>query len=130
MLAPLSLRFYQAHVAASVATATFNTRNSARDRHVIGPAFLDARHHPTLRFDGSVAPDHRTVAGTMTIRGIEAPVTFLIRNVNWSRQQRRLHVSIKTTLQRSTFGVTAYRWLASDDIVVRVQASLVPSNDE
>ena len=66
----------------------------------------------------------------MTVRGVEAPVTFVIRNADWSRQQRRLHVVADTTVRRSTFGVTAYRWLAGDDIVARVQACLVPSDNE
>jgi len=44
-----------------------------RDRHLRGPLFLDAAHHPTILFRGSDVmrlPTHIAVPGSLTIRGI------------------------------------------------------------
>ena len=44
-----------------------------RDRHLRGPLFLDAAHHPTIMFRGGDAmrlPTHIAVPGSLTIRAI------------------------------------------------------------
>ena len=111
---------------AAVAAASFRTRNARRDAHVIGPAFLDAARHPMLRFAGSQvvrsADDDGSVSvsGTLTVRGTARPVTFCVRVV--AASGARLELVAETTLRRSDFGVTAYRWLAGDTIFVRVEA--------
>ena len=46
---------------------------SLRDRHLRGPLFLDAAHHPIIMFRGGDAmrlPTHIAVPGSLTIRGI------------------------------------------------------------
>jgi 3-(3-hydroxy-phenyl)propionate hydroxylase len=46
---------------------------SLRDRHLRGPLFLDAAHHPIITFRGGDVmrlPTHIAVPGSLTIRGV------------------------------------------------------------
>ena len=115
-------------VVGAVPANSFTTRDPRRDRHVIGPAFLDAAHHPTLRYESSevAAGDGWTVHGTMTVRGVAAPATFSVQPPNLT-EAGRFTVVARTALRRSSFGVTAYRWLAGDDLQVRIEAEFLPA---
>jgi polyisoprenoid-binding protein YceI len=118
---------HQSRLVAAVAADSFVTRNPRRDRHVIGPAFLDAGHHPMLRFESTEVgptPDGVwTVEGILTVRGVGVPVTFAARP-RGSVEAGRFTVVARTTLRRSDFGVTAYGWLAGDELQVHVEAEL------
>lgn len=115
----------RSRLVAAVPAAGFTTRNPRRDRHVIGPAFLDATRHLTLRFESSevraAAGGKWTVVGSMIVHGVAVPVLFSARVV---ATNGRLTVGAETTVRRSSFGVSAYRWLASDDVHVLVDAEL------
>jgi polyisoprenoid-binding protein YceI len=118
---------HESRLVAAVAAQSLVTRNPRRDRHVTGPAFLDARHHPMLRFESSqVHPASDgvwTVAGMLTVRGVAAPVTLHAR-YRTPADSGRLAVVAEGTLRRSDFGVTAYGWLAGDELQVRIEAEL------
>ena len=115
----------RSRLVAAVPAAGFTTRNARRDRHVTGAAFLDATRHPTMRFESSEvrpgADGGWTVPGTMVVHGVAAPVTF---SAHVKAGDGCLTVMAETTLRRSSFGVTAYGWLASDEIHVLVDAEL------
>jgi polyisoprenoid-binding protein YceI len=116
----------RSRLVAAVPAAAFTTRDPRRDRHVTGRAFLDATRHPTLRFESSgVRPAAGgagwTVSGTMVVHGVAVPITFSTRV---TAVNGRLTVTADTTVRRSSFGVTAYRWLASDSVHVVIDAEL------
>lgn len=60
-------------VTVEIRADSVRTGISLRDRHLRGPLFLDAVHHPTITFRGSDVmrlPTHIAVPGSLTIRGI------------------------------------------------------------
>jgi len=61
-------------VTAEIRADSVRTGISLRDRHLRGPLFLDAAHHPTITFRGGGdvmrLPTQIAVPGSLTIRGI------------------------------------------------------------
>ena len=60
-------------VTVEIRADSVRTGIALRDRHLRGPLFLDAAHHPTITFRGGDAmrlPTHIAVPGSLTIRGI------------------------------------------------------------
>jgi len=60
-------------VTAEIRADSVRTGISLRDRHLRGPLFLDAAHHPVITFRGGDVmrlPTHIAVPGSLTIRGI------------------------------------------------------------
>ena len=60
-------------VTVEVQADSVRTGIALRDRHLRGPLFLDAAHHPAILFRGSDVmrlPTHIAVPGSLTIRGI------------------------------------------------------------
>jgi len=72
----------RSHIAWSVKVATVDTGEPARDRSLQAPEYLDAAHHPELRFASTsvrrVADNELDVAGTITIRGVAKPLTIRV----------------------------------------------------
>jgi polyisoprenoid-binding protein YceI len=116
----------QSRVTAAVASGSLRTGNPYRDGHVVGPALLDAARHPVLRFDGTPTWNAEqgtwAVTGAMTVKGVSRPVTFAVPELEWSGGRGRLRLVATTTLDRSRFGITAYGWLAGDEVHVRIEA--------
>jgi polyisoprenoid-binding protein YceI len=62
-----------AAVTVEVAADSVRTGITLRDRHLRGPLFLDAGHHPTVTFRGGDVmrlPTHVAIPGSLTIRGV------------------------------------------------------------
>jgi len=60
-------------VTVEVRAESVRTGISLRDRHLRGPLFLDAAHHPIITFRGGDVmrlPTHIAVPGSLTIRGV------------------------------------------------------------
>lgn len=60
-------------VTVEIRADSVRTGISLRDRHLRGPLFLDAAHHPVITFRGGDVmrlPTHIAVPGSLTIRGI------------------------------------------------------------
>jgi polyisoprenoid-binding protein YceI len=62
-----------AAVTVEIRADSVRTGISLRDRHLRGPLFLDAAHHPLITFRGGDVmrwPSHVSVPGSLTIRGV------------------------------------------------------------
>jgi polyisoprenoid-binding protein YceI len=62
-----------AAVTVEIRADSVRTGISLRDRHLRGPLFLDAVHHPLITFRGGDVmrwPTHVSVPGSLTIRGV------------------------------------------------------------
>lgn len=60
-------------VTVEIQANSVRTGIALRDRHLRGPLFLDAAHHPVIAFRGGDVlrlPGHLAVAGSLTIRGV------------------------------------------------------------
>jgi len=135
---------------AEIETASFRTKNPARDGSVRSPRFLDPAGHPVMIFrsdrieaegqgpvtkergvepaGGSrgVAPpgqQSHVVTGTLTVRGATRPVTLAVTRCEASRGAFTARAT--TRIDRTEFGITAARGLAARylDLTVEVQCT-------
>ena len=64
----------------TIKTASINTDNADRDKHLKSPDFFDVEKNPEITFKSSkVTPagkDKYNVDGTLTLRGVSKPVTL------------------------------------------------------
>jgi polyisoprenoid-binding protein YceI len=98
-----------------VATDSVDTHHEARDRHLTGGDFLDAKEHPEMVFtaDGARRTGERTfvVTGELTLLGTTRPLALevtLNKNAPYPFGDRAevMGVSARGTLKRSEFGMT------------------------
>jgi polyisoprenoid-binding protein YceI len=102
-------------VRVTVATDTVDTHHEARDRHLTGGDFLDAKEHPEMAFtaDDARRTAERTfiVTGQLTLLGTTRPLTLeatLNKSAPYPFGDRAevMGVSARGTLRRSEFGMT------------------------
>jgi polyisoprenoid-binding protein YceI len=100
-------------VTVEIRADSVRTGISLRDRHLRGPQFLDAAHHPAITFRGGDVmrlPTHIAVPGSLTIRGItrteelrcsigeQSPRRDLLADVTLSR--RAYNVGVPSGIRR------------------------------
>ncbi|WP_406006279.1 YceI family protein [Streptomyces sp. NBC_00637] len=92
-------------------TASLDTRNGMRDKHLRGADFLDVEKYPEITFavraadlgaDGDVK-----VSGELTVRGISRPQTFTARLSQADADAVTLDATF--TVDRNEFGITLNR---------------------
>lgn len=119
-------------VRGSVPVGTFRSGNARRDIHVLGPAFLDASSHPSIRFHSTgvelAAGGRAVITGDLTLHGHTLPVTWDVANLTANRSGTAVRAVAETSISRSAWGMTAWRWLAGD--VVQVRVDILAACDE
>jgi len=100
-----------AAVTVEIRTDSVRTGVSLRDRHLRGPLFLDAAHHPTITFRGGDVmrlPTYVAVPGSLTIRGVTRTeeLRCSLEGVATGRE-----LAAELTLSRRAYGVGAPRGL-------------------
>ena len=98
-------------VTVEIRADSVRTGISLRDRHLRGPLFLDAAHHPTITFRGGDAmrlPTHIAVPGSLTIRGVTRT-----EELRWSigEVDSRRDLVADLTLNRRAYNVGVPRGL-------------------
>jgi polyisoprenoid-binding protein YceI len=113
--APTDSRVY-----AEIETASFWSGNVKRDRSVRSRRLLNAENHPVITFM-SQRVDGNALTGTLTVRDVTRPVSVLIAECVTS--PGAFTASGTTRIDRTEFGVTAYRGTAGRylDITVMVR---------
>lgn len=99
-----------------------------------GPDFFDVAHYPDVRFLGRTmamtGPVTAYVDGDLTARGVTRParlsVTFTAPPAQANGQQP-MHLSARTTIDRTDFGMTAYRLIVSRKVTITIDAQMVPA---
>jgi polyisoprenoid-binding protein YceI len=105
-----------------IETASFRTGNSQRDSNVRSARLLDAVQHPVMTFR-SEGIDGRALTGTLTVGGVTRPVSLSVEHLASSPQL--LTAQATTRIDRTDFGVTAYRGLAGRYLDVSVEVRCV-----
>ena len=100
-----------AAVTVEIRADSVRTGISLRDRHLRGPLFLDAAHHPTITFRGGDVmrlPTYVAVPGSLTIRGVTRTeeLRCSLEGVATGRE-----LAAELTLSRRAYGVGAPRGL-------------------
>ena len=107
---------------AEVDTASFRTGNEQRDSAVRSARLLDAGHYPVITFT-SERMDGPALLGTLTVRGVARPVTLSIDRS--AITPRSFTARAATRIDRTEFGVTAYRGLAGRYLDMTVEVRCV-----
>ena len=111
-------------VYAEIETASFRTKNPARDGSVLSRRFLDPAGHPVMTFRSDrIEAGGQVVTGTLTVRGTSRPVTLTITRCEVSRGSFTARATAR--IDRTEFGITAARGLAARylDLTLEVQCT-------
>lgn len=109
----------------TIKSATIDTSNADRDKHLRTADFFDAEKYPEITFKGkkvtAKGKDQFEVAGTLTIRGIAKdvtlPVTFLGTGKDpWGNEKAGFETSV--TLNRKDFGMVWNKTLDSGGVLL------------
>lgn len=104
------------------------------NRAVLARNLLDAAAHPVARFVSSkVTPrdaTHACVCGTLTLRGVSRPLCLNVALNQLRRHplppfRRTAGFSATATLERSAFGITAWKNVIGDEVKLRIEAEAV-----
>ena len=120
---------------AEIDAASFRTGNPQRDATVRSARLLDTDHHPVIifeaqRLDGtgpdstgpdSTGPDGTGLAGQLTVRGVTRPAAIAAELTGAAPGGFTARGTVQ--VDRTAFGVTAYRGLAARqlDLIVEVR---------
>ncbi len=104
---------------ATVATASFDTGNTARDAAVLSPRLLDPETHPVLVFTSTNLDQEGCVLhGELMARGNSAPLDLQIDDVTSSGAALRVRAHAR--VDRYGFGITKAKGLAARYVEVRL----------
>jgi polyisoprenoid-binding protein YceI len=109
---------------AEIEAASFHTKNPARDGSVLSPRLLDPDGHPVMIFRSDrVDAEGPVLTGTLTVRGATRSVTLAVTHCETSRGSFTARAT--TRIDRTEFGITAYRGLAARylDLTVEIQCT-------
>ena len=105
---------------AEIETASFHTKNPARDRSVLSPRFLGPAGHPVMIFRSDrIEAEGQVLTGTLTVRGTARPVTLAVTQCEASRGSFTARAT--TRIDRTEFGITAARGLAARYLELTVE---------
>jgi polyisoprenoid-binding protein YceI len=112
-------------VQVEIETASFRTGNAQRDENVRSARLLDADRHPVMTFaaDGLGG---RVLTGTLTVRGVARLVALPVELAEVSPGAFTVRAAMR--VDRTVFGVTAYRGLAGRHLDVSVEVQCVRSS--
>ncbi len=117
----------EAAVTAVVSAASFDTGSRAHDRDVRSARFLDAAQYPDITFRAGklTSADGRwTLAGQLTVRGANRPVTLAIESVE--RAGAGFLARATTRIDRYAFNVTAAKGMAARHLDVTLSVTAQP----
>jgi polyisoprenoid-binding protein YceI len=101
------------------------------NRAVLAGNLLDAERFPEARFVSNriepAGPDHASVCGTLSLHGTDRELCLDVRLNALKRHplppfRRTAGFSATTTLQRSDFGITAWKSVIGDSVELRIEA--------
>ncbi len=130
-------------VAFTMKTASIDTNNADRDKHLQSPDFFDATKCPDISFKSSkitsTGKDKYDVAGTLTMRCVARPVTVPVTFTGFVKDpwgNERAGFEIATKLNRKDFGIDwnkaldAGGFILSDDVDVSINIEAVKKKPE
>ena len=116
----------------TVKTASVDTRNGRRDKHLRSADFFQVMEHPELHFESTeirpLAEDNFEIEGDLTIRGVTNPIV-LAAELQGSETDRwgngRIALKVVGELDRFDWGVTFGRVLVSARVKIQLDITAV-----
>ena len=102
--------------------ASFRTGNGQRDGTVRSERLLDTDRYPVITFR-SVGVDGPALTGTLSVRNVTMPVTLSIERT--AVRARWFDARASTRIDRTEFGVTAYRGMAGRYLDMTIEVRCV-----
>ncbi len=106
---------------------SLDTGNTARDGHLKGPDFFNARQFPTITFKSqsvaSAGKDVYEVKGNLTLHGVSKPVTLKIEQTGMGpgmRGGKLAGLLTEFSIKRSDYGMTNMLNAVGDDVKITV----------
>jgi len=109
-------------VYAEIEAASFRTGNGQRDATVHSARLLDAGRHPLITFR-SEEIDQSVLTGALTVCGVTRPASLTVELADVS--PRSFTARAVTLVDRTEFGVTAFRGLAARYLEVSLEIRCV-----
>ena len=120
----------------TIQTASIDTNNENRDKHLRSEDFFEAEKFPVITFKStSVVPkgnDTFDVTGDLTMRGVTKRVTLPVSFLGFAKTQRgeKAGFEVETTLNRKDYGVIWNRaldeggFVLGDDVKVTINLEM------
>jgi len=110
----------EARCYAEIDAASFRTGNPQRDASVRSARLLDTERHPVIIFEAQRL-DGTDVTGQLTVRGVTRPAAIAVELTGAAPGGFTARGTVR--VDRTAFGVTAYRGLAARqlDLIVEVR---------
>jgi len=124
----------------TIKTASIDTGDANRDKHLRTPDFFDAEKNPEIRFKStSIAPSKTKnvydVTGDLTMRGVTKRVTLPVEFLGFQKDpwgNERAGFEIDTKLNRKDYGINWNKaldnggYLLADDVAIAINLETVP----
>ena len=130
-------------VSFKIKSASIDTHNADRDKHLRSPDFFDAEKCPDISFQSTkITPtgkDKYDVAGTLTLHCVSKPMTIPVTYLGVAKDpggNERASFEVVTKLNRKDFGMTWNKTLdagglmLSDDVDIEINLETVKKKPE
>lgn len=130
-------------VSFKIKTASIDTKNADRDKHLKSPDFFDAEKCPDISFQStkitSTGKDKYDVAGTLTMHCVSKPMTVPVTFLGTARDpggNERASFEVVTKLNRKDFGINWNKTLdsgglmLSDEVEIEINLETVKKKPE
>ena len=121
-------------------TASVNTGDPGRDKHLRTADFFDAEKNPEIRFKSTAIAPSKTknvydVTGDLTMRGVTKRVTLPVEFLGFQKDpwgNERAGFALETTLNRKDYGINwnkaldAGGFLVGDDVKISINLETLP----
>lgn len=98
---------------ATIKTASIDTKNEKRDKHLKSADFFDVEKYPTITFKSTawkqIEKDTYNVTGDLTMHGTTKPVTLSVKSLGAGQGAQGKYLGgweATTILDRTAFGIT------------------------
>ncbi|WP_005037912.1 YceI family protein [Holophaga foetida] len=122
----------QSAVDVVIETASINTDNEARDKHLRSPDFFDVEKFPAITFRSvavkEVGKGRLQVLGDLTMRGVSRRITIpvgILGTMKGAQNETRGGFEGAVTLNRNDFGITKFPGMLGDDVDITLNIEAV-----
>ncbi len=122
----------QANISIRIPAKSAHMKDPEHTQLLLSPDFFDARTHPWIEFRSTAMPltssKARRIKGTLTIRGVERPVTFAVSADACLDEPglRQCQVRVEGSIKRSAFGMVEFKRTLGDTVHLRIEVVLKP----
>ena len=124
----------------TIKTASINTGDPNRDKHLRTPDFFDAEKNPEIHFKSTAIAPSKTknvydVTGDLTLRGVTKRVTLPVEFLGFQKDpwgNERAGFEVDTKLNRKDYGINWNKaldnggFLLADDVAISINIETLP----